>query len=39
MEAACVRYLFATRWPKGFVCPDCGIGKAWELQTKAWTWE
>ena len=38
-EAACVRYLFAARWPEGFVCPGCGNGKAWELQTKAWTWE
>jgi len=38
-EAACVRYLFAARWPEGFVCPDCGNSKAWELQTKAWTWE
>jgi hypothetical protein len=36
-EAACVRYLFAARWPEGFVCPGCGNGKAWELQTKAWT--
>ena len=23
----------------GFVCPGCGNGKGWELQTKAWTWE
>ena len=38
-EAACVRYLFAARWPEGFVCPDCGNSKAWELQTKVWTWE
>src|SRR3954452_22188621 len=38
-EAACVGYLFAARWPKGFVCPACGTGKAWPLQTKAWTWE
>ena len=38
-EAACVRYLFAARWPEGFVCPDCGESKAWELQTQAWTWE
>jgi ISXO2 transposase-like protein/transposase-like zinc ribbon protein len=38
-EAACVRYLFAARWPEGFVCPGCGTSKAWELQTKAWTWE
>ena len=38
-EAACVQYLFAMRWPAGFVCPACGNGKAWQLQTKAWTWE
>ena len=38
-EAACVKYLFAARWPQGFVCPGCGTSKAWELQTKPWTWE
>jgi transposase-like protein len=38
-EAACARYLFAARWPAGFACPACSGGKAWPLQTKAWTWE
>ena len=38
-EAACVAYLAAARWPQGFVCPSCGTGKAWRLQTKPWTWE
>jgi Transposase zinc-ribbon domain len=38
-EAACVAYLFAARWPHGFVCPACGTNKAWRLQTKAWTGE
>ena len=38
-EAACVGYLFAARWPQGFVCPACGGHKAWQLHTKAWTWE
>jgi hypothetical protein len=38
-EAACVKYLFMARWPEGFVCPDCGKSKAWQLQTKPWTWE
>jgi Transposase zinc-ribbon domain len=38
-EAACIAYLFAARWPHGFVCPACGGCKAWQLQTKAWTWE
>jgi Transposase zinc-ribbon domain len=27
------------RWPDGFVCPVCGGGKAWRLETKAWTYE
>jgi hypothetical protein len=38
-EAACAEYLAAARWPDGFVCPGCGGGKAWRLQTKAWTYE
>ena len=38
-EGACAKYLFAARWPQGFVCPGCGTSKAWELQTKPWTWE
>jgi hypothetical protein len=38
-EGACVKYLYAARWPEGFVCPGCGKAKAWELQTKPWTWE
>jgi hypothetical protein len=38
-EAACVAYLAAARWPQGFVCPGCGKNKAWQLQTKRWTWE
>ena len=38
-EEACAEYLFAARWPQGFVCPGCGTSKAWELQTKPWTWE
>src|SRR5512133_3860031 len=37
-EAACAAYLFAARWPNGFVCPSCGKTKAWELQTKPWTY-
>ena len=36
---ACVGYLFAARWPEGFVCPGCAASKAWQLQTKRWTWE
>ena len=38
-EAACAQYLIAARWPDGFVCPRCGGGKAWRLETKAWTYE
>ena len=38
-EAACAQYLIAARWPDGFVCPGCGGGKAWRLETKAWTYE
>ena len=38
-EAACAQYLIAMRWPDGFVCPGCGGGKAWRLETKAWTFE
>jgi len=28
-EEACVQYLFALRWPDGFVCPRCAGRKAW----------
>src|SRR4051812_28933567 len=38
-EAACAEYLAVMRWPDGFVCPVCGGGKAWRLETKDWTWE
>jgi len=27
-EDACRDYLFASRWPEGFVCPGCGAGRA-----------
>src|SRR5262245_33475670 len=38
-EGACAQYLIARRWPDGFVCPGCGGGKAWRLETKPWTYE
>lgn len=38
-EGACAAYLAEARWPDGFVCPICGHGKAWQLETKAWTYE
>src|SRR3974377_175274 len=38
-EAACAQSLAAARWPDGFVVPRCDGGKAWRLETKAWTYE
>src|SRR6201987_2829508 len=38
-ESACAQYLLERRWPHGFVCPGCGGGRAWLLQTKAFTYE
>jgi transposase-like protein len=38
-DAACAAYLAECRWPEGFVCPACGHAKAWQLGTKAWTYE
>src|SRR5438067_2652458 len=38
-ESACAEYLFARRWPEGFVCPGCGAGRAWLLKAKAFTYE
>jgi len=38
-EATCAEYLAAIRWPDGFVCPRCGRGKAWKLESKPWTYE
>jgi len=26
-EEACREYLFASRWPDGFICPGCGAGR------------
>jgi transposase-like protein/predicted RNA-binding Zn-ribbon protein involved in translation (DUF1610 family) len=37
--AACAAYLSTARWPDGFVCPACGHAQAWQLETKAWTYE
>jgi transposase-like protein len=30
-DADCLDYLEWLRWPEGFVCPECGHPKAWEL--------
>jgi transposase-like protein len=38
-EKTCAEYLAAVRWPDGFVCPRCGGSKAWQLETKRWTYE
>src|SRR3981189_965872 len=38
-ESACAEYLFARRWPEGFVCPGCGDSRAWLLKAKAFTYE
>ena len=38
-EGACAEHLFRKRWPNGFVCPECGGVKGWELGTKRFTWE
>jgi len=35
-DAACRRYLFALRWPDGFVCPRCGQTKAWQTGRGLW---
>lgn len=35
-EAACRDYLFALRWPDGFVCPGCGSRKCWEMKQHLW---
>ena len=32
-------WLFAARWPAGFVCPGCRGGRAWTLKTKEDTFE
>ena len=38
-EDSCAEYLATARWPHGFVCPGCGGGKSWRLESKSWTYE
>ena len=38
-DRACAEYLFQKRWPNGFICPECGGAKGWELGIKKFTWE
>jgi transposase-like protein len=35
-ETACRQYLFALRWPEGFVCPRCGGKTAWPMKRGLW---
>lgn len=35
-EASCRAYLFALRWPGGFICPHCGGGSAWPMIRGLW---
>ena len=35
-EEACRAYLFALRWPEGFVCPRCGGKRAWPMSRSLW---
>jgi transposase-like protein len=35
-EAACRQYLFALRWPEGFVCPRCGGREVWSRSANLW---
>ena len=38
-DYACAEYLARKRWPRGFVCPRCGGGKAWRLEARPWLFE
>lgn len=35
-DEACLEYLARLRWPKGFRCPRCDHGKAWQTQRGLW---
>ncbi len=35
-EESCRQYLFALRWPEGFVCPGCGGKAVWPMQRGLW---
>lgn len=35
-DQACRDYLFALRWPDGFVCPRCGGRAAWPMARSLW---
>jgi transposase-like protein len=38
-EEACREYLFASRWPDGFVCPGCGAARAGEMHRRRLLWQ
>ena len=35
-DQACREYLFALRWPEGFLCPRCGGRRAWATSRGLW---
>jgi transposase-like protein/ribosomal protein L37AE/L43A len=35
-EETCRAYLFAMRWPRGFVCPRCGGREVWVQSSNLW---
>jgi len=35
-EQACRDYLFALRWPKGFICPRCQGREVWPMKRGLW---
>lgn len=35
-DQACREYLFALRWPDGFLCPECGGRSAWGMSRGLW---
>jgi hypothetical protein len=38
-EEACREYLFASRWPEGFVCPACGGREAGRMHRRRLLWQ
>lgn len=38
-EEACRSYLFASRWPEGFVCPACGSSRAGDMHRRRLLWQ
>jgi transposase-like protein len=33
-EEACIKYLYESRWPNGFICPVCGDTEAYYITTR-----